>query len=231
MKKESYFQGTEEPTPGKKKYKSDPAILIQPRFKEPFYRNYDYIESPGGDPDKPAKHGPGAGYTSMQNFKSVKDFLAARRKKLKNKYKAEDSWIQDDGSVSKKAQFLKQIIKLAIDFPRDESLPPYVDRPQSSIQEANPIGVLDPYLPKNDLEGKPPEKLNFGRDYQDTDEFYNELVNKYLDLKPMRPASPPLLGLPDGLNHEEFEEEPLKEIHNPDFGTTNVGNLSHKQII
>ncbi|CAB4197086.1 hypothetical protein UFOVP1290_606 [uncultured Caudovirales phage] len=45
--KKAYFQGTEEPSPKKKKYKSDPAIVVQPRFEEPFSINngtYYYVK-------------------------------------------------------------------------------------------------------------------------------------------------------------------------------------------
>jgi hypothetical protein len=106
--KKAYFQGgggVNEPTPKKKKYKSDEAIVNQPRFKEPLYRNYDLYDTEGVD--GPAKHGPGAGWNSMQDYKSVGDFLKDRRKKLKDKYKADDSWIQDDGSLSKKPKASK----------------------------------------------------------------------------------------------------------------------------
>jgi hypothetical protein len=114
--KKAYYQGgggVNEPTPGKKKYKSDPAIVVQPRFEEPFYHNYDLYDVPG-------KHGPGAGWHAMQNYKSVKEFLDARRKKLKDKYVADDSWIQDDGSKTKspnkikaRANLLSKMIKTA----------------------------------------------------------------------------------------------------------------------
>jgi hypothetical protein len=103
--KKGYFQGTEEPTPGKRKYKAEPAIVVQPRFEEPLYRNYDLYNAPGIT-DHP-KHGPGAGWHSMQNYKSISDFLKDRRKKLKDKYKADDSWIQDDGSLTKSQKKIK----------------------------------------------------------------------------------------------------------------------------
>jgi hypothetical protein len=115
--KKSYFQGgggVNEPTPGEKKYKSDPAILAQPRFKEPFYRNYDIYEIPGFE-----HIGPGAGYHSLQQYKSVQEFLEARRGKLKGKYVADDSWIQDSGKITKenpikaRASIFERIIKTA----------------------------------------------------------------------------------------------------------------------
>ena len=98
--KKAYFQGgggVNEPTPGKKKYPSDPALVAQPRFKEPFYRNYDLYTIPG------MEHiGPGTGWHGLQNYKSVKEFLDARRERLKPRYVADDSWQLDDGSRVKK---------------------------------------------------------------------------------------------------------------------------------
>lgn len=116
--KVAYFQGgggVNEPTPGKKKYKSEKAIVVQPRFEEPLYKNYDVYNVSG-------KHGPGAGYHDLQKYKSVSDFLKAKRKKMKDKYKADDTWIEDDGKCTKKnpgiktrASLLNRIIKIADD--------------------------------------------------------------------------------------------------------------------
>ena len=116
--KQAYFQGgggVNEPTPGKKKYKSEPAIVMQSRFKEPFYRNYDVYEIPGFE-----HIGPGAGWHHMEKYKSVQEFLEAKRKKLKGKYVAEDSWQLDDGTRTKKnpniqarADLFSEIIKVA----------------------------------------------------------------------------------------------------------------------
>lgn len=100
--KRGYYRGgggENEPTPGKKKYKADPAILVQPRFKEPFYRNYDAYETEGVD--GAPKLGPGAGWHHMHEYKSIKDFLDAKRRHMKKKYKAEDSWIEDTESNRK----------------------------------------------------------------------------------------------------------------------------------
>lgn len=120
--KKAYFQGgggVNEPTPKKNKYKSDPALVVQPRFEEPLYRNYDTYNVPG-------KHGPGAGWHDMEKYKSIADFLKDKRKKLKDKYKADDSWQLDDGSRTKKnpsmkarAAIFNRIIKLA-----DHMMPP-----------------------------------------------------------------------------------------------------------
>ena len=118
--KKAYFQGgggVNQPTPKKKKYKSDPAIVVQPRFKEPFYRNYDLYNTP-------SEHGPGAGWHDMTKYKSIQEFLKAKRKKLKDKYKADDSWIEDDNSKTKKnpniearAAIFEEIIKTAGGMP------------------------------------------------------------------------------------------------------------------
>lgn len=126
--KRGYYQGgggVNEPTPGKKKYKADPAILVQPRFKEPFYRNYDVYMAEGVD--GPPKLGPGAGWHHMHEYKSIKDFLDAKRQYMKNKYKAEDSWIEDTENSRKervekmktRAALLSRLVKNA-----DHMMPP-----------------------------------------------------------------------------------------------------------
>lgn len=199
--KSAYFQNGQgkdnpnTPSPGKKKYKSEKALLVQPRFEEPLYRNYDTYDVPGVS-DKP-KHGPGAGWHDMEKYKSVKEFIEARRKKMKDKYKADDSWIEDDGSLSKKpaensklktrAKLFAKIMKVArmpgmglfhklhrkfkdknaLDFQDDE----YDDAPveegaDNPAGQANEIGgYLDNYLPPDDFEGKSPTSLDYGRDY------------------------------------------------------------------
>lgn len=116
--KAAYFQGgggVNEPTPGEKKYKSDPAIVVQPRFKEPFYRNYDLYTIPGME-----DVGPGTGYHGLQNYKSVAEFLEARRERLKPRYVADDSWQLDSGKRTKenpnikaRASIFHRIIKTA----------------------------------------------------------------------------------------------------------------------
>lgn len=133
LNKKSYFQGTEDPTPHKKKYKSDPALVVQPRFEEPFYRNYDLYEIPG------MEHiGPGVGWHSMESFKSVKDFLEERRKRLQPKYVADDSWQLDNGERTKKnpiqarAAIFNRIIKLAKRDCKDSDVE-YTDRRDAYI--------------------------------------------------------------------------------------------------
>tara|TARA_R110000868_G_scaffold99024_2_gene272602 strand:- start:198 stop:3890 length:3693 start_codon:yes stop_codon:yes gene_type:complete len=191
----AYYQGTEEPTPGKKQYKSDKAIVVQPRFKEPFYKNYDLYETGG-------EHSPGAGWHHIMKYKSIKEFLDAKRK---NKYKADDSWIEDNGTVSKKARnlfFLNILIKNGIDFPIDDQIT------SMPIKEVNQIGgYLDKYLPENDSENKSPDKLNFGIL---EDEFSKE-NHKFL-------------GLPDGIEPDEDLDADSTDTVNPEYGTTNSGN-------
>jgi len=113
----AYFQGgggvNEPAPPGHRKYKSDPAIVVQPRFEEPLYRNYDLYDVPG-------KYGPGAGYHELMKHPSVKEFLEFRRKRLQGKYVADDSWILDSGKKTKenpgikaRAAIFNQIIKSA----------------------------------------------------------------------------------------------------------------------
>jgi hypothetical protein len=168
--KSAYFQGgggPNEPTPKKKKYKSDPALVQQPRFKEPLFHNYDLYETPG-------EHTPGGGfYQNMSKYDSVQDFIKKKRDRVKNKYKSDDSWKLDDGSVTKsnpikaRAALLNRIMKLAIDFPIDDQIgsgPILGD--SGTYSDSVPIGgQLDEYLPLNDFEGKSPDKLDFGRDY------------------------------------------------------------------
>ena len=118
--KKAYFQGgggVNEPTPGKKKYKSDPALVMQPRFKEPFYRNYDLYTIPGME-----EVGPGTGWHGLQNYKSVQEFLQDRRERLKPRYVSDDSWQLDNGSRTKKnpnitarAALLSRLVKTAGD--------------------------------------------------------------------------------------------------------------------
>lgn len=99
MNKSGYFQGgggVNEPEPGHKKYPVDKSIVVQPRFKEPFYRNYDVYDTEGVD--GPAQHGPGSGWNHMDEHQSVEEFLEFRRQRLSGKYVADDSYIEDTPS-------------------------------------------------------------------------------------------------------------------------------------
>ena len=233
---QAYFQGgggVNEPEPKKKKYKSEKAIVVQPRFKEPFYNNYDLYDVEGVD--GPAKHGPGAGWHDMGKYKSISEFLKAKRKRMKDKYKADDSWIEDTESNRKervknmkvRAFILSKIIKKAIDFPADQYIDPEIlsGSEGGSVAQSNLMGgYLDKYLPENDFEGKDPTKLDFGRDYtedadneeQDPDEKLDELAEKYTA------PTHGLFGLPDGVDLADGDLEPSSS-KNPYYGTTDLG--------
>jgi hypothetical protein len=260
--KEGYFQGgggVNEPTPKKKKYKSEPALVVQPRFKEPFFRNYDLYNTPG-------EHSPGAGYHDMEKYKSVQEFLKAKRKRRKGKYKAEDSWQQDDGKRTKKnpnikarAALFSEIIKTAgpnydlgkglyenmdkydsveefrkdgphgpgslmdsndIDFPIDDQVTGIY--PEEGALPGSEIGERLP-LTEHDLADRSPEALNFGRDYDSEelgleDDILQKLFNKYL-----APSDTGLFGLPDGVDMEGHDAEPLMDVEEPFTGTSDIG--------
>jgi tRNA nucleotidyltransferase/poly(A) polymerase len=117
--KKAYFQGgggVNEPTPGHPKYKADKAIVVQPRFEEPFYHNYDLYNTEGVD--GPAKLGPGAGWNHMNEYKSIKEYLEHQRQRLNGKYVAKDSWITEDNYKERenkmkiRAELLNDLIKI-----------------------------------------------------------------------------------------------------------------------
>lgn len=210
--KNAYFQGTEEPSPKKKKYKSEPAPVVQPRFKEPFFRNYDLYDTPG-------EHGPGSGYHHMLEFKSVKDFLNNRRKKTKGKYKAKKQ---------ARSILLNRLIKVAIDFPIDDQISSPILGNSGTYSDSVPIGgQLDEYLTLPDFEGKSVDQLDFGRDYTedeqvDKDLDFDDFIEKYLN-----PAEPSLYGLPDGISPPEDLDAPSDE--NPQYGTTDSGSTIYNR--
>lgn len=213
LNKQSYFQGTEEPKPGKKQHKSEKATMVQPRFKEPLYRNYDLYDVPG-------EHGPGVGWHSVQNYKSIGDFLKARRKKLKDKYKS------DDRKIKVRAKLLSRLIKIAIDFPIDDQIgssPILGDA--GSYSDSVPFGGLGDYAnPLHDFEDKSPDQLNFGRDYEEGSEQLDERKVQSLMDKHLNIAEPPIFGLPDGISPpEDLDPEATINHINPYFGTTDVG--------
>jgi hypothetical protein len=232
--KKAYFQGgggVNEPTPKEKKYKSDPALVMQPRFKEPLFRNYDLYETPG-------EHTPGAGfYQNMDKYKSVKDFIEHKRKRNQHKYEADDSWKQDDGSITKspngiktRASLFSRIIKTAIDFPTDqyfeeETIP---NESETSAGNANLTGgYLDKYLTQDDFEGKSPTTLDFGRDYAEDatplEEEPSDDKEKLLD----KPSTHGLYGLPDGVDLPDEDIGYPNEI-NPENGITDSGNTMYE---
>jgi|SRR5579859_4033321 len=163
----AYFQGgggVNEPAPKKHKYKIEPAITVQPRFKEPFYRSYDLYDTPGvsGSP----KHGPGAGWNQMHKFKGIKDFLSHQRKRLKDKYKADDSYITENNFKERqdqmkiRANILSLLIKNAndishLDFPSDDDVTFIIGDSESYLKPTE-LGPLD-----NDLSAFP-NQVNLG---------------------------------------------------------------------
>lgn len=231
ISKKAYFQGgggSNEPTPKKKKYKSDPAIVNQTRFKEPFYRNYDLYDIPGFD-----HIGPGAGWHSMQKYKSVSEFLEAKRKKMKDKYKADDSWIQDSGEITKKnsikirAHLFNQILKKAIDFPTDDQINSTIDHDSDLSNHSLEIGMALP-LTMPDFEGKSLVELNFGRDYIENENstdysLLDIIMNKYINHE----GTQELYGLPDGFNNSEEEDTKITEL-NPDYGALGPESLIYE---
>ncbi len=256
--KVAYFQGgggVNEPTPKKKKYKSEKAITVQPRFKEPLYRNYDLYDVPG-------EHGPGPGWHSMQNFKSVQDFLKARRKKLKGKYKAEDTWQEDSGKrVKKKSSITTRasLLKNAIDFPIDEIDNGPIHFNEETVEDPLYLGPSGPpgdvttwpsatnmgdekvypytaemggdTIPYPDKEGKNVTNLNFGRDYvEDTEDhgsFDEETLDKLTE-KYLSPAPPHgLMGLLDGVDLPDEDLGDPTDL-NPDYGTLGPESLIYE---
>lgn len=120
MDKKSYYQGTKNP---KDKPKADKALVIYPgRFEEPFYQNYDLYDTPEGDRGV----GPGTGHMSgRKKFKSVKEFIEDKRKRMKNRYVAKDVYRADD-KVQKAAdlisnKLIKEAQYLGKDYSVDES--------------------------------------------------------------------------------------------------------------
>ncbi len=98
----AYYQGTEDP----KTYKKEKAIVVQPRFEEPLYRNYDLYE------DK-TKKGPGGGlYQNMNQYDNTEDFIS-QKNELKNRYVAEDSYIKEEQEKIKPSPTVKAMNDLA----------------------------------------------------------------------------------------------------------------------
>lgn len=235
--KQAYFQGgggVNEPTPKKKKYKSEKALLVQPRFKEPLFRNYDLYETPG-------KHTPGAGlYQNMDKYKSVSDFLKKKHERNADKYKADDSWIEDDGSLTKEKRkkkaarrraLLSALLKQAIDFPVDDQIGSgSIIGDSGTFSDSVPIGgMLDEYLPLDDFENKKPTELDFGRDYVEDEESSKDfdlerLIEKYL-------PEPSLYGLPDGISpKEDLDPSATMNDRDVDYGTTDSGNTLYDKM-
>jgi hypothetical protein len=248
VNKVAYFQGGgkgNEPEPKGQKYDIDEAIRVQPRFKEPFYRNYDMYEVPGFE-----DVGPGVGHNSMDKFDSIKDFLAARRKRLKGKYVADNTMIAGKPAKKSTAMSLRyDLVKMAIDYPIDDMYNRqdqmiYIDEESYQPQEMvgpngtsdlstfpSDVGVTDfgtyPYaaemgwektpLHNPDFEGKSDAELNTGRDYEN-DEEPADLSPEDLAIlinKYLTPAETDLFGLPDGNSPADLDADQTIQVENP----------------
>lgn len=236
LHKQSYFQGgggLNEPSPKKEKYKPEKSEVVQTRFKEPFYKNYDLYDVPG-------KHGPGTGAYHMNKHKSIKEFLNKKRKKMKRKY-AQDNWMEEQSAKTKersdniklRTKLLSQLIKNAIDFSIDDQIDSGIIEDKLDLYQ-NTVkmdGRLDKYYPLYDFEGKSPEKLNFGRDYPDSfDEADPDLLDE-LEGKILSPRETDLMGMPNGFDPEEdLDGDKTYSEANPYYGTTDLGNLIYQNM-
>lgn len=219
MDKKSYFQGTEEPTPHKKKYKSDPKILDMPRYQTPFFLNYDYADD---------ESGPGTGlFHHMTDYKSVADFLKKKRKRNKDKYKAEEFLQEDDGSVHKKKAARRMgLLKMAIDFPNDSQINnPIIGEGDSYINSIPIGGLYDYIIPNPDFEGKGKESLNFGEDYTEDAQpkesiNIDNIIDNFINPKESDP-----LGIPGGIIpvSDLDANETISNI-NQEYGKRDFGN-------
>ena len=236
LNRQSYFQGgggLNEPSPKKEKYKPEKSEIVQTRFEEPFYRNYDLYDVPG-------KYGPGTGAYHINKHKSIKKFLNKKRKKMKKKY-AQDNWMEEQSArikertnkIKLRTKLLSQLVKNAIDFSIDDQINSGIiedklDMYQNSVKMD---GRLDRYYPLNDFEGKSPEKLNFGRDYEDSS-FEEELeLPDDLDGKIFSPKETDLMGMPNGFDPEEdLDADRTYSGLNPDYGITDSGNLVYQNM-
>ena len=231
--KKSYFQGgggVNEPTPHKKKYKSDDQILTQSRFEEPLYFNYDLYETK-------ENIGPGTGAYRIDKHKSIKDFLNKSRKRIKEKYKSNDSFIDNEGRkkrIKARKNLLNKFLKIGIDFKIDDQINsgPISENNDSSYSNAIPIGgILNPdeILPENDSHLKSPDKLNFSRDIDQNnnlEKFLKEILNKYPKLQQSS-----FLGLPDGIeSDEDLDAYNTENNMNPEYGITDSGNTFYDKI-
>lgn len=232
--KKAYFQGAggvNQPTPKKKKYKSDKAIVVQPRFVEPFYKNYDIY-----DVESDTQQGPGTGAYNTNKNKSIKEFINKSRKKIKNKYEPKDSWIKDRSKKRKvRAKFFSNIIKQAIDYPTDETikLSPILEQLDTYNNSVGIGGHLDEYLPLHDFENKSPNKLNFSRDYDNEkiDKHFREYIILKIMEKALNAKESDLLGLFNGFEPEEdLDADKTFYRINPEYGVTDSGSLIYENM-
>jgi hypothetical protein len=223
--KKAYFQGgggVNQPEPKKKKYKVEPKILDQARFKEPFYHNYDAYEVEGvsGEP----KLGPGAGWHHMDKYDSIADFLKDKRKHMKNKYVAEDFYVEDNSKNYKervkkmktRASIFNKIVKIALDFQLDEYSSPETYSGDGGLVGANIVGGLSSRTPENDPDNKSKDALNFAQNLDDGSDPEN-LNNIEEMFAILQPSSHGTFGLPDGVDMPDEDLMP-NNISNPNFG-------------
>lgn len=217
----SYFQGTEKPKPKQQQYQPDDSVVVQTRFKEPFYKNYDLYNTTG-------KHSPGSGWNEILQHKSIKDFINKKRKRLKNKYKSKDKYKRKK-RINARINLLNNLLKVAIDFPIDDNIGSgSILGDSGAYSDSVPIGgQLDEYLPINDFEGKRPEQLNFGRDYteDEDDDFYLSDIDNILN-----PKEPDLL-LQNGFDPEEdLDADKTVNVPNTQYGITDSGNTVYNNM-
>jgi len=85
-----------------------------------------------------------------------------------------------------------------------------------------------------DFEGKSPDKLNFGRDYNSEEggaviDNINALQSLLDELVGgLNPHEPDLYGLPDGISPKEDLDAPNDE--DPEYGTTDSGNTLYDKM-
>ena len=208
--KVAYFQGgggINEPTPGKVKYKAEPAIVVQPRFKEPFYRNYDlyYAEGVSGKP----VHSPGVGWHAMENYNSIKEYLEETRKFLRGKYVADDSYITEDNykerasmmkvratlisEISKTGKCNDTILRILLASKIDDLQLKYPNLDVKEISNHDPSGT-NKYLEwicKQISNGYSKENLYTTLDFfhKNLSRFQSKDINSYKDLKDLENAS------------------------------------------
>lgn len=107
MKKQGYYQGTEDPD---KKYKPDKLPVKRKNLdvRHPgiftWFTNYDYSE---GEPDETSPGG-GLYHGPMDKFKSVKDFIEKRRKQNEKKREQAQKESNADWRMAQLKKFAKQ---------------------------------------------------------------------------------------------------------------------------
>jgi hypothetical protein len=180
--------------------------MDQLKNKPLFYSNYDL----------------GSGWSGMQQFKSIKDFLKRRRKK--HLINTGGSIADADVNKCARLNLINRVIKLSkldcnnLDFALDSQITPILNESNSYTNSVYWGSLYDNILPLNDFEGKSPDQLNFGNDYADP--LNSKMHNQVLEDK-INPAEPPIYGLQDGI----IRQEDLDGIENknPWYGILDLG--------